>query len=160
MDDRPSKSRGSAVVGAAAAYERDVYTWSMEQAALLRAGRIAEADALNIAEELDDVGNELYSKLESALRLVLLHLLKWDHQPERRSRSWWATIRVQRNHVVRLLEDNLGLKSRREQAVVRGYDDARTQASAQTHLSLKTFPPTCPYSWKQIMERPISWPDE
>jgi hypothetical protein len=53
----------------------------LEQAALLRAGRITEADALNIAEEeLDDVGNEQYDKLESALRVISVHLLKWDQQ--------------------------------------------------------------------------------
>ena len=47
----------------------------------MRAGRITEADALNIAEEeLDDVGNEQYDKLESALRVISVHLLKWDQQ--------------------------------------------------------------------------------
>jgi hypothetical protein len=39
-----------------ACYDRDLYSWAVEQAALLRAGRIIEADAGNIAEELDDVG--------------------------------------------------------------------------------------------------------
>jgi hypothetical protein len=160
MDDRPNKERGSPVARSATPYAQDVYTWSVEQAALLRAGRIAEADAANIAEELDDVGSELHFKLESALRLVLLHLLKWDHQPERRTRSWWSTIRVQRNRVRDLLQDNPGLKSRVDGAVTRGYRDGRLQAAAQTHLPLKTFPSTCPYSWKQIMERPISWPEE
>ena len=43
-----------------ARYDRDLYSWAVEQAALLRAGRISEADALNIAEEIDDVGNEQY----------------------------------------------------------------------------------------------------
>jgi hypothetical protein len=65
-----------------ARYDRDLYSWAVEQAALLRSGRVTELDALNIAEELDDVGNEQYDKLESALRPILLHLLKWDHQPE------------------------------------------------------------------------------
>ena len=80
-------------------YDSDLYTWAVEQAALLRAGKIAEADALNIAEKLDDMGNEQYDKLESALRVILLHLLKWDHQPELRTRSWRSSIAVQRNHV-------------------------------------------------------------
>src|SRR5437763_10556680 len=92
-----------------ARYDRDLYSWAVEQAALLRAGRIADADVLNIAEEIDDVGNEQYNKLESALRIILLHLLKWDHQPKRRSRSWWASISVHRNHVARVLRKNPGL---------------------------------------------------
>src|SRR5437870_7790133 len=100
MDDPSEARQRPASAGQEPArYERDLYSWAVEQAALLRAGRIAEADALNIAEELDDVGNEQYDKLQSALRVILMHLLKWDHQPERKSRSWWASITVQRNHV-------------------------------------------------------------
>src|SRR5205814_2475020 len=108
MDDRtdPPHPAGES----AARYDRDLYSWAVEQAALLRAGKIAEADALNIAEELDDVGNKQYDKLEGALRIVLLHLLKWDHQPERRSRSWWASISVHRKRVLHVLRKNPGLK--------------------------------------------------
>ena len=75
-----------------ARYDRDLYGWAVEQAALLRAGRLAEVDALNLAEEIDDVGNEQYDKLESAICVILVHLLKWNHQPQRRSRSWWLSI--------------------------------------------------------------------
>ncbi|MDQ3559327.1 MAG: DUF29 domain-containing protein, partial [Pseudomonadota bacterium] len=39
-----------------ARYESDLYAWSREQAALLRAGRLGEIDAENIAEEVLDVG--------------------------------------------------------------------------------------------------------
>src|SRR3954466_13123526 len=98
MDDRTDPIRDRE----RARYDRDLYSWAVEQAAMLRAGRISEADALNIAEEIDDVGNELYFRLESALRVILVHILKWDHQPERRSRSWWSSITVQRNQVRRL----------------------------------------------------------
>ena len=157
MDDRTdpkSSMRGRA------RYDRDLYGWALEQAALLRAGRIAEADALNIAEELDDVGNEQYDKLESALRIVLLHLLKWDHQPQRRTRSWYASIKVQRNQAQRILRKNPGLKPLIAEAVADAYSDARVEAAAQTRLREKSFPETCPYAWDQILERPIDWPDE
>ena len=42
------------------------------------------------------MGEEEYDKLESALRVLMLHLLKWDHQPDMRSRSWTLSIREQR----------------------------------------------------------------
>jgi predicted DNA-binding ribbon-helix-helix protein len=141
-----------------ARYDRDLYSWALEQAALLRAGRIAEADALNIAEEIDDVGNEQYDKLESALRVILVHLLKWDHQPQRRSHSWWSSITVQRNHARRVLLKNPGLKPRTESAVLTAYEDARAEAAGETRLRPQTFPAKCPYSWAEIMERPIDWP--
>src|SRR4051812_27068174 len=98
MDDRSNTpKRGGRAGREPARYERDLYSWAVEQAALLRAGRLGQADALNIAEELDDVGSEQYHRLESALRIILLHLLKWDHQPKRRTRGWRASILVQRN---------------------------------------------------------------
>jgi hypothetical protein len=160
MDDRPETRRQHAARagGQAARYDRDLYGWAVEQAALLRAGRIVEADARNIAEELDDVGNEQYDKLQSALRIILLHLLKWDHQPQRRSRSWWASIAVQRNQVRRVLRKNPGLKPHVDEAVGEAYKDARVQAAAQTHLNLRAFPARCPFSWQDIMQREISWP--
>jgi enoyl-CoA hydratase len=112
MDDRTqaTRQRHGRRSHEPARYERDLYSWAVEQAALLRAGRIADADAGKIAEELDDVGNEQYDKLESALRLILLHLLTWDRQPHRRSRSWRTSILVQRKHVQKVLRKNPGLK--------------------------------------------------
>ncbi len=141
-----------------ARYDRDLYSWAVEQAALLRSGRVAEADVLNIAEEIDDVGNEQYDKLESALRIILLHLLKWDYQPERRSRSWHLSISIQRKHVLRVLRKNPGLKSVIDEAITEAYEVARIEAAGQTLLEQDVFPIDCPYSRQEIMERPIEWP--
>lgn len=157
MDDRTDPKQGNAQEKHAR-YDRDLYTWTVEQAALLRAGKITEADALNIAEELDDVGNEQYDKLESALRVILLHFLKWDHQPERRSRSSRAGINVQRNHVQKVLRKNPGLKPHVAEAITEAYRDARTEAPAETNFDDDVFPSICPYTWDEIMERPIAWP--
>ena len=156
MDD-PDSARKSAPADArdGARYDRDLYSWAVEQAALLRAGRLAEVDALNLAEEIDDVGNEQYDKLESALRLILLHLLKWDRQPERRSRSWQLSIAVQRRHVLRVLRKNPGLKAVVDEAVTEAYEIARLEAAAQTLLEEDIFPVECPYSWNEIMDRAI-----
>jgi hypothetical protein len=49
-----------------AAKAADLYSWARRQAELLRAGRLSEIDAAAIAEEIDDVGEEQYDKLESA----------------------------------------------------------------------------------------------
>ena len=158
MDDRSTTRRHATAKHEPARYDRDLYSWAIEQAALLRAGRIAEADASNIAEELDDVGNEQHRRLQSALRVILLHLLKWDYQPTRRSRSWWSSITVQRNQVRRALANNPGLKPRIGLAVAEAYDDARVQAAAQTRVDYRVLPERCPFTFEQIMERPIDWP--
>lgn len=100
-----------------AAKEADLYSWARHQAELLRAGRLSEIDAAAIAEEIDDVGEEQYDKLESAFRALMLHLLKRDHQPSMRSRSWTLTIREQRRRVERRLRKNPGLKSQVDEAL-------------------------------------------
>ena len=93
MSHAPSSARPAA----ASLYQRDLYAWSQEQARLLKAGRLDEVDAENVAEEILDVGRNEYDKLESALRVLLTHMLKWDYQPEKRTRSWENTITEQRN---------------------------------------------------------------
>lgn len=134
-------------------YDSDFYAWSLEQARLLREGRLGEIDAENIAEEILDVGGAEYDKLESALRVLLMHMLKWDHQPERRSRSWENTIAIQRRHAERQLFKNPSLKARLEEGVVEAYSDARLEASSETDMDVDCFPETCPYSWEEIMGR-------
>ena len=158
--DATRKQATTAVVAASgqadagARYDTDLYSWAVRQADLLRAGRLSEIDAPNIAEELDDVGNQQYDKLESALTILLMHLLKWDHQPEKRSRSWESTIREQRRRVERVLKKNPGLKPLRDEAVGEGYLDGRDRASAETDIEVDRFPPKCPYGWEEIMTRP------
>src|SRR5437763_16983985 len=71
----------------AAAYERDFYSWLMEQARHVRDGRWDALDRENLAEEIESLGREQFNKLESVLRVLMLHMLKWDYQPDRRSRS-------------------------------------------------------------------------
>jgi hypothetical protein len=142
------------------AKEADLYSWALRQAELLRAGRLTEIDAAAIAEEIDDVGEEQYDKLESALRVLMLHLLKWDHQPDKRSRSWTASVREQRRRVLRQLRKNPGLKSRLEEALGDAYEDARDEASAETGLPLSVFPVRRPFEYAEVMERSIVWPGD
>jgi Domain of unknown function DUF29 len=136
-----------------AAYERDFYTWTIDQARLIREGRWVALDRENLAEEIESLGREQFERLESALRVLLMHMLKWDHQPERRGRSWQLSIKAQRVRVDRLLETNPGLKPRVSEAVTHGYRLARIEAAQETGLEEEKFPPQCPYSWNDIVSR-------
>jgi hypothetical protein len=138
----------------------DLYSWAVRQAELLRAGRLSEIDPVAIAEEIDDVGEEQYDKLESALRVLMLHLLKWDHQPSMRSRSWTLTVREQRRRAERQLRKNPGLKSQLDEALEAAYEDARLEAANETGLPLGVFPVRRPFDYAEIMERPIVWPGD
>lgn len=132
-------------------YDRDFYAWASEQAALLRAGKLAVADIEHIAEEIESMGRSEKRELVSRLTVLLLHLLKWEHQPERRGASWEATIRVQRLQLTDHLEDNPSLKSQVADAIIRAYRLATAEAVVETGLPAKTFPVVCPWDFGDIM---------
>ncbi|MDP4022215.1 DUF29 domain-containing protein [Methylobacterium sp. NEAU 140] len=138
------------------AYEDDFYTWTQEQGARLRTGDFASLDLENLAEEIESLGKGQFASLASALRIVLLHMLKFDHQPARRTRSWAVSIATHRKHIVAELKDSPGLKSRIAEAVERAYDRARIEAAGETKLPLKRFPEICPYTTEEIMNRPFA----
>ena len=77
-------------------YEDDLHEWASRQAALIREKRIDEPILCILLKNLMTLGSELYRRLESAFTVLFAHMLKWDHQPESRSRIWEATTREQR----------------------------------------------------------------
>jgi hypothetical protein len=101
----------------AADYEKDFYSWTLEQARLLREGQWAHIDRDNVAEEIESLGREQFNKLESSLRVLLIHMLKWDHQADRRSRSWVLSTESQRVVIEHVIDDNPGLKPRITEAL-------------------------------------------
>ena len=141
-----------------AEYERDFYSWLMEQARHLREGRYEALDRDNLAEEIESLGREQFNKLVSALRVTMLHMLKWDHQPALRSRSWALSIEEQRLEIADVLADNPGLRPRIGEAITRAYRRARIEAAKETGLDETKFASTCPYSFEDIMSRAFSRP--
>jgi hypothetical protein len=138
-------------------YEDDYYSWINEQTALLRERRFDEVDIENVAEELSDLAKDEFAKLQSCLRVLLMHMLKWDQQPEHRTRSWVFSIREQRRRYARIMKQNPGLKPRLQEACDEAYEDARDWAANETHLQVREFPEVCPYGWKDILERPFEF---
>jgi hypothetical protein len=139
-----------------AEYERDFYSWSLEQARLIREGRTEALDRDNLAEEIESLGREQFNKLVSAMRVAMLHMLKWDHQPARRSRSWMLSIKQARFDITDVLDDNPGLKPRVAEAIVRAYRGARIDAAKETGLDEADFPDACPYAFGDITSRDFS----
>jgi predicted nucleic acid-binding Zn-ribbon protein len=132
-------------------YDRDFYAWANEQAALLRAERAAELDWTNIAEEIESMGRSEKRELVSRLEVLLLHLLKWRFQPEKRGRSWEVSIANTRDALIDHLEDNPSLKSTLPEAVRTAYRRARRTGGIETGLEDATFPLDCPWTFEQVM---------
>jgi hypothetical protein len=133
-------------------YDQDFLAWTEQQAALVRAGRLDQLDRDNLAEELDTMGRSEWGELENRLEVLLMHMLKWDHQPARRSRSWKATMREQRNAIRRLMRRSPSLKRGLETTIAEVYPDAVARAIEETGLSAATFPDQLPYGVAEVLE--------
>ncbi|MEQ9356241.1 DUF29 domain-containing protein [Coleofasciculus chthonoplastes] len=133
-------------------YETDFYAWTQEQASLLHQQQWSQLDLGNLIEEIESLGKQQCQELRNRLTVLIGHLLKWEYQPQRRSRSWLATIRVQRRDTSQLLKDNPSLKPYLEDALVLAYENGRDLAMGETDLPEPTFPQTCPYSLAEILE--------
>ena len=139
-------------------YEQDFYAWANEQAALLRSGRLSEADIEHVAEEIESMGKSEKRELVSRLTVLLLHLLKWQFQPALRGHSWRNSIRVQRIGLASLVRDNPSLKSVLGEAIAEAHRIARIEAENETDITEDTFPPVCPWSFEQMMADDF-WPN-
>jgi Domain of unknown function DUF29 len=82
-----------------------------------------------------------------------MHLLKWQFQPEKRSKSWQITIRNNRFEVEEALQDSPSLKSQLTELLTQCYPRAVIEASEETGLSASTFPPSCSFTIEQILDQ-------
>ncbi|MBB6254875.1 DUF29 domain-containing protein [Nitrospirillum iridis] len=138
-------------------YDQDFYAWATEQAALLRAGKLADADVAHIAEEIESMGRTEKRELISRLTVLLLHLLKWQFQPTHRGPSWRLSIANARDDLTDHLGDNPSLKSQLDVSVASAYRRARRQASMETGHPENRFPEICPWAYSQFMAEDF-WP--
>ena len=132
-------------------YELDFYRWTVEQSDRLRLGKFDGLDLENLAEEIASLGRQERQELENRLGVLIGHLLKWEYQPEQRSRSWFLTIREQRRAIQRHLRQNPSLKSRITEAMLDAFETGVDLALRETNLPLRTFPENCPYLFDDII---------
>jgi hypothetical protein len=133
-------------------YQEDYYGWLQENAQLIREKNFSEIDAENIAEELESIGKSEKRDLSNRLTVLLMHLLKWQHQSVKRSTSWRNTIAVQRIDIRELLEDSPSLKNEISDKIAIAYEKAKLAAEIETGIEKQNFPAQCPFSLEQILD--------
>jgi len=121
-------------------YDQDFYLWIETTAQQLKEGRFSEVDLENLVEEIESMGRSEKRALESNLVILLMHLLKYKYQPERRTNSWLSTIFEHRRRLNKHLQDSPSLKNYFAENFMECYQDARHLAALETGLSLDTFP--------------------
>ena len=132
-------------------YDRDYYQWLTETAYLLAEGQLTDLDLPNLLDEIESMGKSQKRAIESYLRVLLLHLLKWRYQPDKRTGSWRSSIRNARLGILERLEESPSLKAYPETVFDKCYRIARANAADETGLPLPTFPEAAPFSLAQVL---------
>ncbi|MCI4626972.1 MAG: DUF29 domain-containing protein [Candidatus Magnetoovum sp. WYHC-5] len=143
-------------------HDTDFYKWALHNANLIRQGRFTDIDVVNVVEELESMGNNNKKELASRLLVLIMHLLKWQYQPKRRSRSWISTINTQRAEIEFLLEFSPSLKHDIELIMEKAYKKAKISFENETDFDKKHLPELCPYTFEQLIDygfRPESFAD-
>lgn len=141
-------------------YDLDFHLWTQHQVACLQKERWAELDVDNLVEELADLGRSEQKELGSYLKVLLMHLLKWQYQPERRTKSWEVTIAHCRDSIQDCLEDSPSLQRylQDDDWVAKYYRRACRDAAKETGMLADRFPAICPYTMTQVLDVEF-WPE-
>lgn len=132
-------------------YREDYVLWIEATLEQLRDRNYDQVDWENLLEEIEDMSKRERSSLRSNLAIALLHLLKWEFQPELRTGSWAGSITEHRTRILDILEDSPSLNNYLPEAILWAYPRARRQAKDETGLPLEVFPVACPYAIADIL---------
>ncbi|MGC1310320.1 MAG: DUF29 domain-containing protein [Phormidesmis sp.] len=132
-------------------YDSDFNVWLEAQVEALKAQRLEDLDLPNLIEEMESLAKHDKRALRSHLKVLLMHLLKWQFQPDKRSNSWEASISNARIEIEDILSDSPSLKNYLSTVLDRAYANARTLASTETGLVVQIFPEVCPYPLSQAL---------
>lgn len=133
-------------------YNVDYLQWINQTLTQLKNKAYGEVDWDNLIEELEDMGRSERRALESNLIIVLLHLLKWQYQPDKRTGSWESSLIEHRRRIRKALKESPSLTPFLEKILIESYQQAIKQAKAETGLPKNRFPPQCPYDLVSILD--------
>jgi hypothetical protein len=137
-------------IASATLYEQDETAWLEVTADLIRHGQFDALDREVLAEYLTDMARRDRREVYSRLVVLLAHLLKWEHQHDRRGGSWQPTILEQQRELRQLLASGT-LHNHAIAVFSDAYGDARKQAAAETQLPRETFPADCPWDLDEAL---------
>ena len=129
----------------------DFHAWLTRTARLLREHRWDELDAEQLADEVEDLGKSERRGVSSQLTRLLLHLLKWHYQPQRRSDSWLDAIADARLQLRLAIEDSPSLRAYPADQLASCYARARRSAARQTDLPIERYPEVCPFPIEDVL---------
>jgi len=133
-------------------YEKDFNLWIEQTINQLQNGDLTQLDRENLIEEIKSLGNSDKRETFSRLKILLVHLLKWKYQPQKRTASWLNTIDEQREQLELILKNSPSLKPHFQEIFSECYQKAIRAAVNETHLPCPIFPTECPFTPNQVLD--------
>ncbi|PZV25904.1 MAG: DUF29 domain-containing protein [Snowella sp.] len=134
-------------------YDLDDAQWLEETVNLLKKHQFQQLDLDNLIEELEDLGREKKNAVASLLEQIIRHLLLlqyWTNESEYNAVHWQEEIYNFRTQLGRKITTNL--RNYLEKELNSIYQDALGFVKIKTVNSV-VFPPDCPYSLEQLLDR-------
>jgi hypothetical protein len=132
-------------------YEQDFCLWAETMANLLKTRRLSQLDCEKLIQEIEDMSGREKNALESNLEILLIHLLKWQYQPNKRTNSWYRSIVEHRKRIHKAFRNSPSLKRYFDEILPNVYQDSRKMASVETMLDVQNFPLENPFSREEIL---------
>jgi uncharacterized protein DUF29 len=133
-------------------YDTDFFAWTQETAAKIRECRFHDINLKALAEEIEDLGKRDWTEVNSRLRVIIMHLLKLDYQPEKKTDSWVNSISRERTELEGIFDFSPSLRAKALQQLPVTYVRSVREAARETKLPKATFPAECPYTYEQILD--------
>lgn len=132
------------------AYEADFHAWALEQAALLRAGRLSEIDIGHIADELESLGKGERRELIRQVRAVISHMLVGHFGADGWDDLRHAELSNRRLDLVDLLKDNPSLRQEMAAVIQDAYRRSRDTVRLDG-VPADDLPADCPWTLNEIL---------
>jgi Domain of unknown function DUF29 len=136
-------------------YDRDFYSWALEQASALREHRVEDLDWENLADEVGDLARSERRAFRSRCVRLIEHLLKMALVPQptaHNSRLWKLTVKEARREIRELLIECPGLQPSTEDLFSSAWSIGRLEALKFLDLAEDAVAEAPLWSFAQAMD--------
>lgn len=118
----------------------------------MQRGDLAMAEA-GIQELIDALSRSEKRALRSQLIRLMAHIIKWQTQPERRSRSWVATISSARDEIIEIQAETPSLS---RDVIESLWEFCFRRAIREAEAEMECASAISTLSWQDVFEREYS----
>lgn len=124
------------------------YQTALEIEQELEKGNIEEAST-GLKELIEALGRSEKRALKSHLTRLMAHIIKWKTQPDKRSRSWIATIYNARDEIKDIQEETPSLT---DEMIEEIWDKCLQAAKREAEADMNLDASVSELTWKEVFE--------